>query len=128
MAANVCTTSSGRLFVTDRISKQRHLVDIRYDLCVFPRKLQPGRRERTDYTLYAENGSTIPTKGSTARNFNLGKRREFTWRFVVAYMQVPTIGVDRLPDGVTSLTTTGLIEPPSVPSAKVFAGGPPPTA
>jgi hypothetical protein len=60
-AANFCTTSSGRLFVTDRTTKQRYLVDTGSDLCVFPRKLLPGRRERTDYTPYAANGTTIPT-------------------------------------------------------------------
>jgi len=63
MAANVCTTISSRLFVIDRYSKQRNLVDTGSDLCVFPRKLLPARRERTDYTLYAANGTTIPTYG-----------------------------------------------------------------
>jgi hypothetical protein len=63
MAANVCTTSSSRLFVTDHNSKQRYLVDTGYDLCVFPWKLLPGRREGTDYTLYAANGTTIATYG-----------------------------------------------------------------
>ena len=60
-AANVCSTNSGRLFVTDRVNIQRYLVDSGYDLCVFTRKLLPGRSERTDYTLYAANGTTIPS-------------------------------------------------------------------
>jgi hypothetical protein len=38
-AANVCTTVSGRLFVTDRIAKQKYKVDGGSDLCVFPPKL-----------------------------------------------------------------------------------------
>ena len=38
-AANVCTTCSGRLFITDRIAKQRYRVDAGSELCVFPRKL-----------------------------------------------------------------------------------------
>jgi hypothetical protein len=42
MAANVCTTTSGRLFVMDRNSKQRYLVDTGSDLCVFPRRLLQG--------------------------------------------------------------------------------------
>jgi len=56
---------------------------------------------------------------------------------VIADVQVPIIGVDllslygllfdcrknRLLDGVTSLSTPGLIAPPSVPSVKVIAGG-----
>jgi hypothetical protein len=41
-AANVCTTTSGHLFLTDRVRKQRYLVDTGSDLCVFPRKLLPG--------------------------------------------------------------------------------------
>ena len=59
-AANVCTTSSGRLFISDRITKQRYLVDTGSDLCVFPRKLLLGRRERTDYTLYGPMGPPSP--------------------------------------------------------------------
>jgi len=111
-------------------------VDTGSDLCVFPRKLLPGRRERTDYTLYAAKGTTIPTYGWTSRSLNLGLRRDFTWRFVIADVDLPIIGVDllshygllfdcrnnRLLDGVTSLSTPGLTAPPSVPSVKIIAG------
>jgi hypothetical protein len=59
---------------------------------------------------------------------------------VIADLDLPIIGVDllshygllvdcmnnRLLDGVTSLSTPGLIAPPSVPSIKVIAGGTPP--
>jgi hypothetical protein len=95
--------------------------------------------ERTDYTLYAANRTTIPTYGWTPQSLNLGLRREFTWRFVIADVQLPIIGVDllshygllvdcrnnRLLDGVTStsMSTPGLITSPSVPSVKVIAGG-----
>ena len=78
MAAKVCTTSSDRLFITDRISNQWYLVDIGSDLCVFPHKFLPGRRERTDYTLYVANGTTIPTYGWTSQSLNLSLRRELT--------------------------------------------------
>jgi cleavage and polyadenylation specificity factor subunit 1 len=70
---------------------------------------------------------------------NLGLRRDFTWRFVIADVELPIIGVDllshygllvdcrnnRLLDGVTSLSTPGFIAPPSVPNVKVIAGGTP---
>jgi hypothetical protein len=125
-AANVCTISSGRLFITDRISKQRYLVHTGSDLRVFPRKLLPGRRERTDYTLYAANGTTIPSYGWTSLGLNLGLRRDFNWRFVLADVDLPIIGVELLShyglfvdcrnnrslDGVTSLYTPGLTAPP----------------
>jgi hypothetical protein len=70
----------------------------------------------------------------------LGLRRDFTWRFVIADVQVTIIDVNllthygllvdcrhnRLLDGVTSLSTPSLIPLPTVPSMKVIAGGPPP--
>jgi hypothetical protein len=134
-AANVCTTASGRLFVTDRVRKQRYLVDTGSDLCVFPSKLLPARRERTDHTLYAANRTTIPTYGWISQSLNLGLRRESTWRFVVADVQLPIIGVDlmsyygllvdcrnnRLLDGVKSLSTPDNTAPSSVPSVKTIA-------
>jgi len=77
MVANVCTTSSGCLFVTDRNLKQQYLEDTGSDLCVFPRRLLLGCRERTYYTLYAANGTTIPTYGWASRSLNLGLRHDF---------------------------------------------------
>ena len=101
-----------------------------------PRRLLPGRRKRTDYTLYAANGTTFTTYGWT---LNLGLRRDFTRLFVIADVQLPIIGGDllshyglldcrnnRLLDGVTSLSTPGLFEPPPVPIVKVIAGETPP--
>jgi len=81
---NVYTTSSGHLFVKNKVSKQQCLVDTGSELCVFPHKFLLGRRERTDYTLYAANWTSIPTYVWTTRNLNLGLRRHFTWRFVIA--------------------------------------------
>jgi len=86
-AANVCITSSSRLFVMDRVSKRCYLVDTGSYVCVFPRKLLPGHREHTNYNLYAANGTTIATYGWTSQTLNLGLRRDFTWRFVVADIQ-----------------------------------------
>jgi len=140
MTANVYTTSSSRLFVTDRYSKQRYLVDTGSNLCIFPCKLLPGHTERTDYTLYAANGTTIPTYGWASRSLNLGLRHDFTWHFMIVDVDLPIIWVDllshygllidcrnnRLLDRVTSLSTPGLIAPPSVPSVKIITGGMPP--
>jgi hypothetical protein len=51
---------------------------------VYPRKHIPRRGERTDYDLCAVNGTTIHTYGWLPLNLNLGLRRDFTWRLVVA--------------------------------------------
>jgi len=72
------------------------LVDTAFDLSVFPRKLAPGRKERTSYDLYAANVTPIPTFGGHTLRLNLGLRRDFTWRFVVSDAQIPIIGVDLL--------------------------------
>jgi hypothetical protein len=96
MAADACSSPTGSLFITDRVNNLRVLVDTGSDLCVFPRKLIPGPKERTSYDLFAVNGTTIPTYGWHTLTLNLGLRRDFTWRFVVADVQRPIIGVDLL--------------------------------
>lgn len=117
MAVNDCNTSS-RLFITDQHSKMQFLVDTGSDLCVFPRSSVKERRQKTKYELFAANGSVISTYGSTQLELNLGLRRAFSWRFVVADVTKPIIGVDflsfygllvdirnqRLIDSVTSLS------------------------
>jgi hypothetical protein len=63
LAADACTRSTGRLFITDRTSKHRFLLGTGSDLCVFPGKLVPGRTELVNYDLFAANGTIIPTYG-----------------------------------------------------------------
>jgi hypothetical protein len=120
-AARVCSSDSGRLFITDKVSKRRFLIDTGSDLCVFPRKFLPQRGSRFDYDLCAANGTTISTYGWLPLSLNLGLRRDFTWRFVVADVSQPLIGADflahfgllvdcrnnRLLDGITSMSPLG---------------------
>lgn len=96
MATNACPTPTGRLFITDRRSKIQFLIDTGSDVCVFPRASLRERRSKTKYELYAANGSTISTYGFAHLSLNLGLRREFTWRFIVADVTRPIIGVDFL--------------------------------
>ena len=46
--------------------------------------------------MFAANGTRIPTYGTIAVTLNLSLRRAFTWRFVIADVQSPIIGVDFL--------------------------------
>jgi hypothetical protein len=118
VAANACPVSSGRLFVTDRKSKIQYLIDTGSDLCVYPRSaVRAPPKSKTKYLLFAANGSPIPTYGHLNIRLDLGLRRAFEWRFTVADVSKPIIGVDflshynllvdchnhRLVDGVTSL-------------------------
>jgi hypothetical protein len=75
---DVCTTATGRLFINDKSTKQRFLIDTGSDLCVFRRKLIPQCREHVDYDLCAANGTTIRPYGWLSLSLNLELRRQFT--------------------------------------------------
>lgn len=128
---------TGRLFVTDRASKLQFLVDTGSDLCVFPRSMLRERRARTDYNLCAANGSTISTYGFVHYNLDFGLGRIFPWRFVVADVTKPIIGVDflnfyhiiidcsnkRLLDSVTSVATSAqIVKCSNIASVKTVTG------
>lgn len=112
---------ANRLFVTDRGTQTKFLIDTGSDLCVYPRNRVLGRPEKTTYVLSAANGSPIFTYGPVNLSLDLGLRREFAWRFVVADVSQPIIGVDflahygllvdvrrrQLSDGTTTLAVPG---------------------
>ena len=134
-------TTLRRIFVTDRRSKMQFLVDTGADLCVFPRSRLRGPRMKSAYELCAANGSSIATYGTLGLNLNLGLRRDFSWRFVVADVSKPIIGVDfldcynllvdvrnrRLLDGTTHLATLGqaVEDDCDLPCVKTVAGSSP---
>ena len=53
-----------------------------------------GSRKKTSYELYAANGSVISTYGHITIRLDLGLRRDFTWRFVIADVTTPILGAD----------------------------------
>ena len=133
-----CATNSGRLFVTDRTTKMQFLVDTGSDLCVFPRSAMKTPCTRTKYELIAANGTVIHTYGPVQLNLNLGLRRSFSWKFTIADVSKPIIGVDflsfynllvdcrhqRLLDGITSLSVAAIRQtiPEDLASIKVITG------
>ena len=96
VAANGCPINPARLFVADKTTKYRFLIDTGSNVCVFSCKLIQNCKDRVNYDLYAANGSTIATYGWTPINVVFGLRRDFVWRFVVADVQLPIIGMDFL--------------------------------
>lgn len=137
-AATDCGTNvthGRRIFVTDRVTKRRFLIDTGSDLCCYPRHWLLEKRHPSDYELSAANGSTIRTFGSISLTLNLGLRRDFQWQFVVADVTTAIIGSDflafyhllpdcrtkRLIDGVTKLTSPAsgtTSEQPSIKAVK----------
>jgi hypothetical protein len=91
--------------------------------------------ERTNYDLRAANGTTIHTHGWLPLSLNLGLCREFTWRFVVADVTHPIIGVDflshfgllvdcrnnRILDGITTLSAPASAADTLIPSVKTIS-------
>jgi hypothetical protein len=123
------------LFIMERLSKRQFLVDTGSDLCVYPRRLIPRRSERVNYDLCAANGTTIHTYRWLPLSLNLGLRRDFTWRFVVADVTYSLIGVhfpshfgllmdcrNRLLDGVISLSVLAQAASSLIPSVKTITG------
>lgn len=120
VAENDCLATSSRLFITDRKTKIQYLIDTGSDLCVFPRSAVREPRTKSKYELFAANGTIIATYGYLPLTLDLNLRRAFTWRFIIADVSKPIIGVDflayynllvdcrnqRLIDNVTALTVS----------------------
>ncbi|GBP80756.1 hypothetical protein EVAR_56602_1 [Eumeta japonica] len=137
MTADDCPRT-GRLFVSEQRTKVQFLVDTGSDLCVFPKTLLNEKRTKSNYDLCAANGSIINTYGYIHLVLNLGLRRDFAWRFIVADVTKAIICVDflsfynlivdvrnqRLIDGNTTLTTPGLLShtKDNISSVKVISG------
>ncbi|XP_044586015.1 uncharacterized protein LOC123266050 [Cotesia glomerata] len=137
MTANdQCPKKSRRLFVWDRSSKVQFLVDTGADLCVFPRQRLRGSHAKSSYELSAANGTPIATYGFVTLSLNLGLRRDFTWRFVIADVSKPILGADflahygllpdlqnsQLNDSTTLLTFKGKVTECEEPSIKTISG------
>lgn len=138
MATNDCH-STGRLFITDRRTDTEYLIDTGSDVCVFPVSALNKPGAKTTYQLSAANGSAIDTYGFIELNLNLGLRRNFPWRFIVADCTKAIIGVDflshynlivdvrnkKLIDSLTNVSTLASIYKNNcvVHSVKVPTGG-----
>ena len=116
--------TSRRIFVRDINTNKRFLIDTGSDLCVYPRSGLPQQAQKeSGYELVAANGTPIATYGIINLTLNLSLRRDFNWRFLVADVSHPIIGVDflahynlvidarkqQLCDATTQLTVTGQV-------------------
>lgn len=123
MAANATSTLSSRLFIYDRLTKLKFLIDSGSDLSIIPPDKTRKLIADNSFHLFAANGSQIKTFGQKMTTVTLGLRRNFTWSFIVADVSKPIIGADflkqnkllidlnkkQLIDGTTSLKTIGSV-------------------
>lgn len=87
----------GSIYVKDTLSEYSFLVDTGASLSTFPRNKAPGRTTRIkdeDYYLVAANGTRVDTYGPIQVYLNLGGKWKFQWKFIVADVTEPTIGMD----------------------------------
>jgi hypothetical protein len=64
------------------------------DVSVYPRSKIQEHPRKDDYELFAVNGTTIATYGTIPLSLSLCLRRDFKWRFIVADVPRPMIGMD----------------------------------
>ncbi|GBM30907.1 Transposon Ty3-I Gag-Pol polyprotein [Araneus ventricosus] len=105
-----------RLFVTDKQTGLRFLVDSSADLSIIP--ATSNHKICNSFKLYAANGTVIPTFGFKILTLDLGLRRSFQFPFVIAKVDRAILGADfltkfqliismhnkKLIDGVTNLS------------------------
>lgn len=88
------TVRQNRLFVQDKRTGTRFLVDTGADVSVLPNRA--AKRQLSDFKLFAANGSVINTFGDKLMCLNLGLRRPHKWPFIIANVSRPIIGADFL--------------------------------
>lgn len=76
------------------LSKMLFLAVTGSDLWVFPRSATKTPSTRTKYELVASNGTVIHTYDPIQLNLDLGLKRNFSWKFTIADVTRPIIGVD----------------------------------
>lgn len=122
--AEVDHISTYRLFIYDKSTGKKFLVDTGANVSVLPATPRDKQRTPTNY-LYAANGSQIPTYGERTIVLNIGMRRAYSWRFMVGTVSRPILGADflhyhalmvdlhgrRLVDKKTNLSTRGSLSP-----------------
>ncbi|GFX47368.1 retrovirus-related Pol polyprotein from transposon opus [Trichonephila clavipes] len=84
-----------RVLLADSSSKITFLINTGADISVI-QNLSRHAKVQQNLTLYAANGTKIPTYGTKRILLDLGSRRQFTWSFVIADVRQPIIGVDFL--------------------------------
>ena len=134
MATKCADNETSRLFyVTDRNLRAKFLVDTGAMVSILSANTADKRRHPAPLKLQAVNGSPINTYGITPLTLDLGMRREFTWKFIVADTPASIIGIDflrhynlmvdsrsnKLVDGVTNLSINGIRTSQSSPHPSV---------
>ncbi|UYV80802.1 hypothetical protein LAZ67_19001764 [Cordylochernes scorpioides] len=92
--SNNHNNKSHRLFITDYRNKISFLLDTGAEISVLPPRPEDRRYGPTKFTLTATNNSPMKTYGERFLNLDLGPRRDFKWRFIIADTNKAILGAD----------------------------------
>ncbi|GFX64392.1 transposon Tf2-11 polyprotein [Trichonephila clavipes] len=87
---------TSRLFLLDRKSGQKFLIDSGCEICVIPLSPTMNKSPQSNFSLFAANNTKIPAYGMVRKELNLGLRRPFIWTFIIADVSSPIICADFL--------------------------------
>ncbi|GFV75378.1 retrovirus-related Pol polyprotein from transposon 17.6 [Trichonephila clavipes] len=87
---------TSRLFLLDRKSGQKFLIDSGSEICVIPPSPTMNKSPQSNFSLFAANNTKIPAYGMVRKELNLGLRRPFIWTFIIADVSSPITGADFL--------------------------------
>ncbi|GFV07403.1 uncharacterized protein TNCV_1737611 [Trichonephila clavipes] len=85
-----------RLFLLDRKSGQKFLIDSGSEICVIPPSPTMNKSPQSNFSLFAANNTKIPAYGMVRKELNLGLRRPLIWTFIIADVSSPIIGANFL--------------------------------
>ncbi|GFX39390.1 transposon Tf2-11 polyprotein [Trichonephila clavipes] len=82
---------TSRLFLLDRKSGQKFLIDSGSEICVIPPSPTMNKSPQSNFSLFAANNTKIPAYGMVRKELILGLRRPFIWTFIIADVSSPII-------------------------------------
>lgn len=115
------TKPSYRLVIYDKGTNSKYLIDTGSDVSCIPLQKHGRKTTPEPFVLYAANNTQIKTFGTQLLSLDLGLRRNFRWKFIIAQVTTPIIGADflrhygllvdlkgrKLVDSLTNLTAAG---------------------
>ena len=85
-----------RLFVTDKKTGTKYLIDTGASVSVFPISKLKFQPKQNGLKLFAANSTPIKTFGKRRFILDFGFKKKFHWNFVLAQVSKPIIGADFL--------------------------------
>ncbi|UYV75033.1 hypothetical protein LAZ67_12002194 [Cordylochernes scorpioides] len=89
-----CTFNKKAKNQHENSNNNHFLLDTGAEISVLPPRPEDRRRGPTKFTLTAANNSPINTYGERFLNRDLGLRRDFKWRFIIADTNKAILGAD----------------------------------